>query len=182
MISFILRSSLELREALKTQARERGVSFNQFCIQTLASSLSSSPLPAPYAVLVAQIKECYAIYSLIGIVLYGSQARGEAHDNSDCDILLVCASSQAITRSLYRLWDDSFSQQFPKVQISIVSLPKESNAFTPLWAAVAVDAIILWEESWLISRYLISIRQAIASAVYTRIKTHGQFYWKEHKK
>jgi predicted nucleotidyltransferase len=43
---------------------------------------------------------------LVGVVAYGSWTRGEAADSSDVDVLVVVDTGVALSRSLYRAWDE----------------------------------------------------------------------------
>ena len=43
---------------------------------------------------------------LVGIIVHGSSARGEARTTSDVDVLVVVDLALALTRALYRRWDE----------------------------------------------------------------------------
>jgi predicted nucleotidyltransferase len=43
--------------------------------------------------------------AVVGVVVYGSWARGSAGPGSDVDVLIVLDAARPLTRGLYREWD-----------------------------------------------------------------------------
>lgn len=125
---------------------------------------------------------------LVGVVGYGSWARGEASDLSDVDVLLVVGADRAITRELYRLWDvepvlwhdrEAAEAQTRRVEPHFVHLPPAGEVPSGTWAEAALDGIVLFDPDLVVSRRLVEIRGSIVDGDVVRREVHGQPYWAE---
>ena len=112
--------------------------------------------------------------NFIGLLLFGSQARGDAHDTSDTDLLLVVSGAVKIDRSLYRLWDARLPEN---ISIQIAHLPSVPREAGSLWLECAMDARILYDPSGRIANFLEQAKQYITSGNVVRCTTHGQGFW-----
>jgi predicted nucleotidyltransferase len=110
----------------------------------------------------------------IGLLLFGSQARGDAHDTSDTDLLLVVDESVKVDRSLYRRWDARLPE---RVSIQISHLPSLASDASSLWLECAMDARILHDPSNRIANFIERAKQYITSGNVVRRVTHGQGFW-----
>lgn len=172
---FVLRLDPSLHHRLREEARDAGVSLNELCRRKLEASMIDLP-PALDAALAHADDKLQGI--LLGIVVYGSWARGEATPESDIDLLLVLKPEVALDREIYRRWDDDppawdgmpFEPHF-------VRLPDPDREITSTWAEAALDGIVLRDPSLMVSRALGSIRRAIADGEIVRRSVHGQPYW-----
>jgi predicted nucleotidyltransferase len=113
--------------------------------------------------------------SLLGVVLFGSTARGEDHLASDVDLLIVVASALPLTRRLYALWDKHLSGELYSPHF--VHLPEDIASAGSIWFETAVDGVILYEVDRQISRFLSRIRRAIADGEVLRKIADGHPYW-----
>ena len=102
--------------------------------------------------------------SLVGVVAFGSWARGEDTSTSDLDVLLIADEGVPVARALYRRWDagPGLSWDGHDVTPHFVRLPSSGAAVPGLWADVARDGLILFERGLAVSRHLASVRRRIA--------------------
>lgn len=115
---------------------------------------------------------------LVGVVVYGSWARGEATADSDVDSLIVLDHAVEIDRRLYRLWDDEpVIWDGRAVEPHFVHLPDPEESMAGLWAEVALDGIVLHDPSLRLSARLGRVRRDIAEGRIRRHTSHGQPYW-----
>lgn len=187
---FVLRVPSSLHSRLQREARRANVSLNQICLRFISSGLSHKgseihlghPVPD---VLVKQIHKEWKS-KILGILLFGSTARGEATNSSDIDLLIVLQPGSRIERNLYTVWDrilttldidrkSRFSPQF-------VSLPSSSSEASGLWCEVAIDGQVIWEADDKVSGLLRSLRRSIAEGEWLRKVTHGAPYWERPMK
>jgi hypothetical protein len=172
---FLLRIDPGLHEALRAAAREAGLSLNEYCGAKLAAPGADPSGPASRVVRHAASTIGGA---LVGVVAYGSWARGEAVEGSDIDVLLVLAAGSTVTRQLYRDWDRAApSWDGHQVEPHVARLPAPDDPVTGLWAEVAVDGIVLFERGLAVSRHLARVRRRIATGELTLRHAHGQPYW-----
>lgn len=159
-----------LHSALKKESNRLGQSINSLIVAKLQ-------VPSqPEKPVVTAIKQTMGD-RLLGIVLFGSKARGEERDNSDIDLLIVLRPEVSISRSLYTEWDkmirpeigEKYSPQF----VHIASAEQCSS----LWLEAALDGVIWADTDSRILMSIGSIRGAIASGRFRRKMSYGQPYW-----
>lgn len=185
---FVLRLPQELHARLQREARRANESLNQTCANLIITGLSqkgSEPAllrPVPPTLVQGIQREWKS--NLLGILLFGSAARGETTQSSDVDLLIVFKQSAPIRRELYQTWDQLLARlQLGKPNLyspQFVSLPEDFRKAGGLWLEVALDGIILWEQDVQISHFFGRIRTMIAEGTVKRKLTHGHPYW-EHK-
>lgn len=186
---FVIRMPGTLHALLKQEAASSGKSLNHVCIaklqtngsaissQSPKSALKNSILPGFLERVVQQWRS-----KLIGLILFGSAARGEATSESDIDLLLVMKPEIKIERNLYRLWEEFCGEHFSPHDYGTISphfagLPGSVFEAGGLWYETAIEGIILWERKRLISRFLASVRKAMAHGKIRRRVLHGSPYW-----
>jgi len=119
---------------------------------------------------------------LVGVVLFGSAARGDATEGSDIDLLLVMKPGMKIVRGLYHQWEDFCSgyrgaEDSARISPHFVSLPKSVQDAGGLWYETAIDGIVVWERDRCVSRFLASVRRAMRQGKIRRRALHGSHYW-----
>jgi uncharacterized protein len=175
---FVLRMPPAFHKKLRDEARRRQVSLNTICQQALEGFLTRNHLTlgtdGESASLVAAISELVGV-ALIGVVLFGSMARGDSREGSDLDLLVVIRQSLPLTRSLYSRWDQRFAPD--EGSPHFVHLPLDAMAAGSLWFEAAVDGIVLHDVDDEVARFLGSIRRLIASGKLTRRSAYGHPYW-----
>ena len=117
--------------------------------------------------------------SLLGVVAFGSWARGEQTSTSDLDVLLIAGEGVPVSRALYRRWDarPGLFWDGHEVAPHFVRLPSGDAPVSGLWAEVARDGLILFERDLAVSRHLGNVRRRIARGELSVRKAGGQRYW-----
>ena len=187
--SFLLRLPEQRFVRLKKLAKSSGVSINEylnsiFDQSTALTSIEASGMHKIDRRILDRIKAASFSSDLVAIILFGSMAKGAETEVSDCDLLLVLASAQKITRKLYTLWDDEVEGSIKdslltgrEINPHFVALPKDLSEVHSLWLEVALSGIVVWKRGCEIDNQLQKIRLAIATGRFQRKVTHAQPYW-----
>ena len=174
---FLLRISPGLHAALRRAADEAGLSLNEYCARKLAG-----PAPAvvgPGADVLVRATQQFG-EDLVGVLVFGSWARGDVADESDVDLLVVVDPGVDIVRSLYRVWDEAdppLTWEGRRLEVHLVHLPASGEMPSGLWAEAALDGLVLFDRAFELARRLIAIRRRIATGAVRRRRVHGQPYW-----
>ncbi|MBW3670612.1 MAG: nucleotidyltransferase domain-containing protein [Acidobacteria bacterium] len=171
----MLRIDAALHASLREVASEAGMSLNEYCARKLA--LPGENVSGPASMVVERAARL-AGPALLGVVAFGSWARGDLADSSDVDLLIVLDEEMPIHRRLYREWDSSPMRWGDHlIEPHFVYLPPDDGSLSGVWAEVAVEGIVLFERELIVSRRLVQIRRRIASGAMVRRSVHGQHYW-----
>lgn len=173
---FLLRLPKGLYAALQRAAAESALSLNEYCIRRLATS---GPIAANHASAADVVNRALAVAGddVVGVIVYGSWARGSAGPGSDLDVLVVVDRKRELTRTLYADWDRApLTWDGREVDPHFVHLPKTGQA-TGVWGEAAVDGILLFERELAVSAALAGVRRDIADGRLVRRTVHGQPYW-----
>jgi hypothetical protein len=119
---------------------------------------------------------------LIGVILFGSAARGDATENSDIDLMLVMDPEMKITRALYLQWEHFCrehcrTRESARISPHFVSLAGSVHQAGGLWYETAIEGIVLWESGCRVSRFLASVRTAMGHGKIRRRMAQGSPYW-----
>ncbi|MEN8375100.1 MAG: toxin-antitoxin system HicB family antitoxin [Gemmatimonadota bacterium] len=173
---FVLRIAPRLHARLRAEAEKAGVSLNAHCAGRLESPAAQSF--GPGGVVLGRSTEVLDSTPL-GVVAFGSWARGDATEDSDLDVLVVVGEQTAIDRSLYRRWDaEPLAWEGRRVDAHFSHLPHAGAAISALWADVALEGIVLFDPDLAISRTLLALRRRIMEGgELIRREVHGQPYW-----
>ncbi len=171
----MLRLDPRLHGLLREDAQAAGVSLNDWCGRTLTAPGAGGLDAASAAVLPLRSR---LGSDLLGVVVYGSFARGELATGSDVDLLVVLEAHVPITRSLYREWEGVVPLwNGREIDLHFVHLPAPADRVSGSWAEAGVCGIVLYERDVAVSRHLIAIRQRIAAGELVRRTAQGQPYW-----
>ncbi len=171
----LLRLPATLHRTLKRAAGAESISLNEYCVRrlTVGAGLASQPSAAA----LADRAMAVGAGSLVGVIVFGSWARGDAGPGSDVDVLVVLEVARPLTRDLYRQWDaEAIAWQGRPVDPHFVHLPPAGQA-SGVWAEAAVDGVILFESGLRLSSVLAQVRRDIAAGRLVRRIAHGQPYW-----
>lgn len=176
---FVLRIDPGLHAALRKAAKEAGLSLNDYCARKLAAPMGSLTALDWAGAAVERASVSFG-EDLLGVAAFGSWARGELSESSDIDLLVVVESSVAVTRTLYRAWDEQpVTWNGRTLEPHFVHLPEIDKRIGSVWAEVALDGIVLFEHGFRISSTLVRVRHDILSGRMVRRLVHGQPYWTE---
>ena len=168
---FVLRIPPELHAELKRRASRKGYSLNKYCLAALQNAVDQR-LDSPAAARESEddwVRLAAKLLgeALLGVVLFGSSARGENRDDSDIDLLIVVEQQVSLTRNLYRKWDEEGTDP-DDVNPHFVHVPAKMEEAGSLWLETAIDGIVLYEKGRSLSRILTRIRRAISEGHYQR--------------
>jgi predicted nucleotidyltransferase len=176
---FVLRLPPGLHAALREAATAAGTSLNDYCTRKLAVPLGGFAGLEEGSALVERATRVLGP-RLVGLVAFGSWARGEAGPGSDLDLLVVVDPELPLRRELYRRWGDAdVSAAGLRVEPHFVHLPPHDALSSGVWAEAALDGIVLFERELIVSRRLGRVRRHIAEGRIVRRVAHGQPYWTE---
>jgi len=117
---------------------------------------------------------------LLGVVLYGSHARGEASPGSDVD-LLVIANGLPERRYERAQWlaRVEFESDYTGPQVSILGKTREEfeRYFPSLYLDIGQDGIVLFDREEYAAGKLAQIREVIAEAGLVRTWFDGEMMW-----
>jgi predicted nucleotidyltransferase len=174
---FLLRLGPGLHGALRGAAAAAGVSLNEYCALKLAAPLGELAVSAGAARAVQQAA-AVAGGALVGVIAFGSWARGGLHDQSDVDLLIVLDETRQLSRALYAAWDDApVFLDGRRVEPHFVTLPVEVPRAIGLWAEAALDGIVLFARDRELGALLSALRRQLADGRVRRGSAHGQPYW-----
>ena len=116
--------------------------------------------------------------ALISVVLFGSQARGEARPDSDWDMLIISSSlpNKPFQRHLH------LKQILPaawRAKISILAkTPQECEArLSSLWLDIALDGLILYDPEGYMQKKLSYLKKLITKEGLYRKQDGADFVW-----
>lgn len=174
---FLLRLQADAHARLQATARGLGLSLNEYCARRLS-------VPGPALIVDegarAAVDRSLMQFSerLVGVLVFGSYARGDATATSDVDLLVVVDNSIPLTRALYREWDtDPPAWATRSIDPHFVHLPGDSRAMPGASCEAAIDGVVLFERDGAVTRHLAAVRGDIATGRLVRRSAHGQPYW-----
>lgn len=176
-VRFLLRSPADVHAAVVRAAEASGLSVNEYCVRRLR--LPESPLARSGVVHAVASRAMAAVPGrLVGVVLHGSFARGEARQSSDVDVLVVVEPSVPLTRTLYRAWDVApLEWEGRAVDVHFVHLPADPTSPGSVWCEAAIEGQVVGDPDGRIADVLRQIRRGIAEGKLVRKHAHGQPYW-----
>jgi len=166
----LLRIPPVLHRILKARAAEADVSVNALIERLLEAGLRLDPTEA---LVIETARRLYGD-DFVGLLLFGSRARGDAHAGSDTDLLLVLRDTVRIERELYRTWDKLLPE---RVSLHLAHLPASPYEPGSLWLECALDGRIIADPTGRIGETIAELKDLITSGAFVRRTTHGQGYW-----
>ena len=180
---FVVRVSPRLHGALRERAGRLGVSLNELCRGALAAAVEAAPVGTvaesalPDHGMLARITESYRP-DIVGVILFGSRAQGTARPDSDWDVVLVMTPTTALSRDLYRTWDERIDRgtREPLVNPHFIHVPSPAGGGS-MWLEAALHGRVLWQRDAGLTRRLASARERIAAGQVRRRAAYGTPYW-----
>lgn len=174
---FLLRLPAAVHTAVKRDAEVLALSINEYCVRRLRAPAAPLALEADAQALIARAADMLDD-RLVGLVLHGSFARGDARQTSDVDALIVVETSIPLTRSLYRTWDsEPVTWGARPVDSHFVHLPEDPSQAGSVWCEAAIEGVVLIDPRGQVDAALRQVRRAIAVGRLVRKQVHGHPYW-----
>jgi predicted nucleotidyltransferase len=173
---FVIRLPPKLHASLRKRARDTGVSLNSLCLAALKQQLGEGgQCEEAGEIPVRQIKDLVG-GSLVGVLLFGSAARGEQRADSDIDLLVVVGPEVPLSRALYGRWDDAIGND-TTLSPHFVHLPRDIRKAGSIWCEAAVDGTTLYDRDGDLGRLLREMRRSMAEGRIRRKSAYGHPYW-----
>jgi hypothetical protein len=99
---FVLRIDPGLHASLRRAAEAAGTSLNEYCARKLAAP--GLNVSGPASVVMERAASEFG-RNLVGILVFGSWARGEVRAGSDADVLVILGEAVPLRRLLYLEWE-----------------------------------------------------------------------------
>lgn len=174
----LLRLPGELHRALAKAAAGEGLSFNEFCVRRLRAPAHPDDTSAVRSLVIDRGREAFGA-RLVGVVVLGSWARGEAAAASDIDVLIAIDPDLPLTREIYRAWDRTpLSFEGRAIDAHFIHPSSPGAPPTAVWCEAAVDGLVWYDRDGRLTSRLAEVRRAIAEGQVVRGCAHGQPYWK----
>jgi predicted nucleotidyltransferase len=174
----LLRLPADLHRSLVKAAARLDLSFNEYCVRRLQAPSDADGLSVVRSLVAARARAVFG-GRLLGILVLGSWARGQAAAASDIDVLIVIDPRTALTRDLYRAWDrDPLAFEGRTIDAHFAHPSPAGTAPTAVWCEAAIDGVVWHDRDGAITRRLGEVRRAIAEGRVVRAFAHGQPYWK----
>ena len=127
---------------------------------------------------VARVLRDYFGENLIALVAFGSYARGEAAESSDCDLYLIAKElpRNRLERAGY-VNAASYARFDRAISIKADTKTEFEAGFPSLYLDLALDGIILFDMDDYIQEKLARILELTSAAGLYRVRFDGQFAW-----
>lgn len=174
----LLRLPADLHRTIARAAADLDVSFNEFCVRRLREPADGHGVSVVRSLVVSRAREAFDD-RLLGVLVLGSWARGEAAASSDIDVLIVIDPRTTLTRELYRTWDrEPLTCEGRAIDAHFAHPPAAGAPPTAVWCEAAVDGVVWYDRDGAVAIRLGEVRRAIAEGRVVRAFAHGQPYWK----
>jgi len=117
----------------------------------------------------------------VGIILFGSWARGEAEANSDVDVFIVFRSLSgfSVRAKVYSMLAEQLKKPLTLIDAKLSEITREDYELTPLMLNVLYDGILIWDRDGALKEFMEEGRRLIEKAKLVRYMVSGGKYgWK----
>jgi predicted nucleotidyltransferase len=117
----------------------------------------------------------------LGMILFGSWARGEAERDSDVDVLVLLRSVGGLTvrSEIYDVIAGRLRRAVTLLDVRLDEIQREDLELNPLLVNLIADGIIIWDSRGILKRFLEEGRALIREMDLIRYKTpDGKYGWK----
>ncbi|MEM0171589.1 nucleotidyltransferase domain-containing protein [Thermofilum sp.] len=117
----------------------------------------------------------------VGMILFGSWARGEAEADSDVDVLVVFRSFGGFeARSkVYSIIAEHVKMPLTLIDARLGEITSEDYELTPLMLNILYDGIVIWDRDGVLKDFVEKGRKLIEGAKLVRYKVpDGKYGWK----
>ena len=117
----------------------------------------------------------------VGLMLFGSYARGEASESSDVDVLVVLRDLRElrVRGEIYKVISEHVGKPLTLIDLSLEELLRDDLEVTPLLLNALYDGIIIYDETGILEKLKGKVLELISKAQLVRYKTpDGRYGWK----
>jgi predicted nucleotidyltransferase len=118
---------------------------------------------------------------LVGLVLFGSWARGEAREDSDVDVFVVLKSLRGVEAraAVYKVVSRSVGRAVTLVDARADELFKDELELTPLLLNILVDGIVVYDRTGRLAELAAKARRLVEAEGLVKYRTpDGKYGWK----
>jgi len=120
----------------------------------------------------------------VGLMLFGSYARGEASEESDVDVLIILHGLKGFkARSkIYSILAEHVKKPITLVDVGLEDVSRKDLEANPLLINTLYDGIIIYDETGILKRLKNDVLKLVKKAQLVRYKTpNGKYGWKRAK-
>jgi len=117
----------------------------------------------------------------VGLMLFGSYARGEASEGSDVDVLVVLRGLRGlrVRGEIYKVISEHVGKPLTLIDLSLEGLLRDDLEVTPLLLNALYDGIIIYDETGVLEKLKGKVLELISKAQLVRYRTpDGRYGWK----
>jgi predicted nucleotidyltransferase len=117
----------------------------------------------------------------MGLVLFGSWARGDFGEGSDVDLLVVLKSLKGmeVRSAIYRIIAKHVGRAVTLIDMCAEDLFKDSLELTPLLLNILMDGVVIYDRMGRIGRLIAKAGELVEKAGLVRYKTpDGKYGWR----
>ena len=126
------------------------------------------------------LKEAFG-EAYVGLLLFGSYARGEASDGSDVDVLVVMRGLKGlkVRGDVYSILAKHVGRPLTLIDVDLADISRDDLEVTPLLLNALYDGIIVYDRFGVLERLKLKTIELIRKANLMRYRTpDGKYGWK----
>jgi len=117
----------------------------------------------------------------VGLLLFGSYARGEASDRSDVDVLVVMRGLKGlkVRGDVYGILAKHVGRPLTLIDVDLADISRDDLEVTPLLLNALYDGVIVYDRFGVLERLKLKTIELIRKANLVRYRTpDGKYGWK----
>ena len=126
------------------------------------------------------LKEAFG-EAYVGLLLFGSYARGEASDRSDVDVLVVMRGLKGlkVRGDVYGILAKHVGRPLTLIDVDLADISRDDLEVTPLLLNALYDGVIVYDRFGVLERLKLKTIELIRKANLVRYRTpDGKYGWK----
>jgi len=126
------------------------------------------------------LKEAFG-EAYVGLLLFGSYARGEASDRSDVDVLVVMRGLKGlkVRGDVYSILAKHVGRPLTLIDVDLADISRDDLEVTPLLLNALYDGVIVYDRFGVLERLKLKTIELIRKANLMRYRTpDGKYGWK----
>lgn len=126
------------------------------------------------------LKEAFG-EAYVGLLLFGSYARGEASDRSDVDVLVVMRGLKGlkVRGDVYGILAKHVGRPLTLIDVDLADISRDDLEVTPLLLNALYDGVIVYDGFGVLERLKLKTIELIRKANLVRYRTpDGKYGWK----